>query len=143
MSLVKSSECGNAPTLLYDLFDDMRFVNSPWLSGRSVPSVKFRENGRNYEIVVVAPGYDKMDFNISIDGELLTVSAERREEKEEKEDNYTLREFSFSYFSRSFNLPSNTNDDHVDAKYEDGVLKLTIAKKQESNGKQRKKISIT
>jgi HSP20 family protein len=143
MSLVKRSEWPSGGTLLSDLFDDMRFFNSPLLSGRNVPAVNVRENEKNYEVELAAPGYDKKDFNVSIDSGLLTVSAEKREEKEDKEDNYTRKEFGFSSFSRSFNLPPNTNDENVDAKYQDGVLRLTIEKKQESNGKQRKKISIT
>jgi HSP20 family protein len=144
MSLIRRSDWPTlGGSLLSDFFDDERFFGSPWLTGRSLPAVNIKENDKSYEIEVAAPGYDKKDFNISIDNGLLTVSAEKREEKEKKEDNYTRREFGFSSFSRSFNLPTNINDEHVDAKYTDGVLKLTIEKKQESNGKARKAISVS
>jgi HSP20 family protein len=129
-------------SLLSDFFDDNRFFNSQWLSGRSVPAVNIKEGDKKYEVELAAPGYDKKDFNISIENGLLTVSAERKEERESKEDNYTRQEFGFSSFSRSFNLPTNVSEEDIDAKYEGGILKLDIAKKQESNEKSRKSISI-
>jgi HSP20 family protein len=142
MSLVKRSDRPFGSSLLADLFDNDRFFASPWLSGRSTPAVNIRENEKNYEVELAVPGYDKQDFTISVDHGLLTVSAEKREETEKKEDNYTRREFGFSSFSRSFNLPTNTEEENIDAKYADGVLKLTIEKTKESNGKPRKQISI-
>ena len=142
MSLVKRTDWPHGNSLLADLFDNDRFFASPWLSGRNMPAVNIKENERNYEVELALPGYDKKDFEISVDNGVLTVSGEKSEETEKKEDNYTRREFGFSSFSRSFNLPTNINEENIDAKYADGVLKLTIAKRQESNGKSRKQISI-
>ena len=142
MSLVKRTDWPRGNSLLADLFDNDRFFASPWLSGRNMPAVNIKESEKNYEVELAVPGYDKKDFEISIDNGLLTVSGEKSEESEKKEDNYTRREFGFSSFSRSFNLPTNINEENIDAKYADGVLKLTIAKKQESSGKSRKQISI-
>jgi len=142
MSLVKRTDWPHGNSLLADLFDNDRFFASPWLSGRNMPAVNIKENERNYEVELAVPGYDKKDFEISVDNGVLTVSGEKSEETEKKEDNYTRREFGFSSFSRSFNLPTNINEENIDAKYADGVLKLTIAKRQESNGKSRKQISI-
>ncbi len=142
MSLVKRTDWPHSNSLLADLFDNDRFFASPWLSGRNMPAVNIKENEKNYEVELAVPGYDKKDFEISIDNGVLTVSGEKREETEKKEDNYTRREFGFSSFSRSFNLPTNINEENIDAKYADGVLKLTIAKKQESSGKSRRQISI-
>jgi HSP20 family protein len=144
MALIKHS---NWPltmggSLLSDFFDDDRFVNSPFLSGRSLPAVNVKESDKNFEVELAAPGYDKKDFKVDIDNGLLTISAEKKEEKEKKDDHYTRREFGYSSFSRTFNLPVNTNEDDIDARYEDGVLKLTIPKKEETNGKSRKAISI-
>ena len=142
MSLVKRTDWPHGNSLLADLFDNDRFFASPWLSGRNMPAVNIKENERNYEVELAVPGYNKKDFEISIDNGVLTVSGEKSEETEKKEDNYTRREFGFSSFSRSFNLPTNINEENIDAKYADGVLKLTIAKREESNGKSRKQISI-
>lgn len=128
-------------SLLSDFFDDDR-LSSPWLSGRSIPAVNVKEGDKKFELELAAPGYEKKDFNISIDNGLLTVSAERKEENEKKDDNYTRREFGFSSFSRSFSLPANINEEDINARYEGGILKLEIAKKSEQNGKTRKAISI-
>ena len=142
MSLVKRTDWPRGNSLLADLFDNDRFFASPWLSGRNSPAVNIKENEKSYEVELAVPGYDKKDFEISVDNGVLTVSGEKSEETERKEDNYTRREFGFSSFSRSFNLPTNINEENIDAKYADGVLKLSIAKKQESNGNTRKQISI-
>lgn len=144
MSLIKRSEWPSTlgGSLLSDFFDDDRFLNSPWLTGRGMPAVNIKENEKNYEIEMAVPGYTKEDFNILIDNGLLIVSAEKREEKEKKEDNYTRREFGVMSFSRSFNLPQNTNDQDINAKYADGILRLTIAKKDGQQGKIKKTINV-
>lgn len=142
MALIRNS---NWPTfrgsLLSDFFDDDRF-SSPWLKSSSVPAVNVKENDKAFEVEVAAPGFDKKDFNISVDNGLLTVSAERSEEKEKKDDNYTRREFGYESFSRAFNLPANTNEEDISAKYEEGILRLSIAKKNQPESKLRKAIEI-
>lgn len=141
MALIRNS---NWPTLggslLSDFFDDDRFT-SPLLRG-SMPAVNVKETDKSFEVEVAAPGFNKKDFNISVDNGLLTVSAANRQEKEKKEDNYTRREFGYTSFSRSFNLPVNTNEEDIQAKYEDGVLKLSIAKKDQPEAKSKKAIEI-
>lgn len=143
MTLIRSSD---RPTLtgslLSDFFDDDRFFNSPWLGGRNMPAVNVRETDKNFEVELAAPGYDKKDFHVEMDSGLLTVSAQRQEEKERKDGNYTRKEFGCTSFSRSFSLPSNTSDEDINARYQDGVLKLVIAKKPEANGKTKKAIDI-
>jgi len=94
-----------------------------------MPAVNVKETDKAYEVELSAPGYNKSDFNISVENNMLTVSAETKQEKEQKEDNYTRREFGYTSFSRSFNLPTNTNEEDIHAKYQDGILRLTIAKK--------------
>ena len=73
---------------------------------------------------------------------MLTISSEKNEEKEEKEKDYTRKEFSYSAFSRSFTLPENINEDDIKASYEDGILKLNISKKVISQPKSRKAIEV-
>ena len=108
-----------------DLSDD------DFLKRNKMPAVNVKENEKNYEIEVAAPGMKKEDFNIAVDNGILTISAESKDEKEQKEDNYTRREFSYSSFSRSFSLPQNVDEDNIKAKYENGVLYLTISKIEE------------
>lgn len=141
MALIRSS---NWPTfrgsLLSDFFDDDRF-SSPWSQGH-LPAVNVKETDKAFEVEVAAPGFNKKDFNISVDNGLLTVSAERREETEKRDENYTRREFGYESFSRAFNLPANTNEEDISAKYEEGILRLSIAKKNQAESKIKKAIEI-
>ena len=128
--------------LLTDFFDDDRVFNSSWLRGQRTPAVNVKENEKDYQVEVAAPGFNKKDFNVAIENGCLTISAEKKEEKEQKEDNYTRREFGYASFSRSFNLPENIREDDINAQYEDGILKLSLAKKELSQVKPKKAIDI-
>jgi HSP20 family protein len=86
------------------------------------------DNKGNYEIEVAAPGLKKDDFSVSIENGVLTISGKTEKEEEEKEKNYTRKEFSSKSFVKSFTLPDNVEKDAIAAKYEDGVLKLTVNK---------------
>jgi len=77
------------------------------------------------------PGMKKDDFKIDIDSNMLTVSSQKEENKEEKDKQFTRREYMYSSFSRSFTLPDEVNKEGIGAKYEDGVLKLSLPKKEE------------
>jgi len=143
MSLIKRSDWPMlSGSLLSDFFDDDRLFNSPWLRGQSMPAVNVKENEKNYEVELAAPGFNKGDFNISLEQGVLTISAEKKEETEKKEDRYTRREFGYTSFSRSFTLPKNTSEEDVKASYENGVLRLSIAKKDEKESRPRKAIEI-
>jgi len=107
------------------------------------PAVNVIENSDNFRIELAAPGMKKEDFKIRVDGNLLEISAERKEEKEEKEENYTRREFSQSSFSRTFTLPDTINADKIGADYRDGLLKLTLPKKDEAKKREPKQIPIS
>ena len=124
---------------LAGFFDYDRFFHSPW--GHAFPPVNVKENSKSFVIELMVPGYDKKDFNISVDEEFLTVSAENQNEDEIKED-YTQKQFGFTSFSRSFHLPPNANDDDIQAKYDGGVLKLTITKKNIAAVKPNKSIEV-
>jgi len=143
MALIKRSDWPTVNnSLLSDFFDDNGFFNSPWLGRQSLPAVNVKENDKNFEIELAAPGLEKKDFNISVNNGILVISAEKTQETENKKDSYTRREFSYSSFSRSFTLPVNAREDDIQAKYEGGILKVTIAKKGETEKKERKAIDI-
>ena len=144
MSLIKRNEwplLGNA-SWLSDFFDTEKFFDSDLLRNRALPAVNVKESEKNYEIDVVAPGRSKKDFNIAAENGVLTISSETKEEKEEKEKDYTRKEFSYSSFSRSFVLPENANEDDIKANYADGILKLEVAKKNISQPKVKKAIEV-
>lgn len=144
MALIKRSEwplLGNG-SFLSEFFDNERFFDSDWLKKQSLPAVNVKETDKTFEIEVAAPGRSKKDFNISAENGVLTISSETKEEKEEKQDNFTRKEFNYSSFSRSFTLPDNANEDDIKANYADGILKLEVAKKVIGQPKSRKEIEV-
>ncbi len=125
-------------SLFPDLFDVDRFVGRDFFKPENLPSVNVKETDQEYIIDVAAPGLKKDHFKVEVNNGILSVSAENKEEKSEKKENYTRKEFSYSSFSRSFSLPDNANPDAIKAKYHDGILKLKIPKidKKEAAQKQ-------
>lgn len=97
----------------------------------SSPSVNVMEYDTHYMLDLAAPGLTKQDFNISIEQDHLVISAEKQTENEETEGRFTRREFSYGTFKRSFHLDDRINRDKITATYEDGVLKVTLPKKEE------------
>jgi HSP20 family protein len=108
----------------------------------NVPAVNITENKDNYMVSLAVPGMKKGDFNIDVEGNILTISSEKEESKEQKEDKYTRKEYNYSSFSRSFTLPDEVNKEKVEAAYEDGVLKLTLPKKEEAKKMAAKHIAV-
>jgi HSP20 family protein len=143
MALIKKSDW---PSLmngnwLSNFFDNDRFFDSNWLR-TTVPAVNVKEQEKTFEIELAAPGLSKKDFKVTAENGILTISAEKEEEQERKEQDYTRKEFSYSSFSRSFMLPENVNEGDIKASYEDGVLKLHVAKKVLSQPKIQKAIEV-
>lgn len=98
----------------------------------SHPSVNVSETEDGFELQLAAPGLKKEDFNVNIEKETLTISAEREMHNEENEDGkFTKREFNYSSFKRLFHLPESIDRDKISASYEDGVLTLALPKKAE------------
>ena len=96
-----------------------------------MPAVNITENKEDYKLSVAAPGLKKDDFKIDVEGNMLTISSEKEDSKEEKDERYTRKEYSYSSFSRSFALPEEVNQEKIEAKYQDGVLKVTLPKKDD------------
>jgi len=112
-------------------------------TGINMPAVNIIEGNEDFKIEVAAPGLNKKDFKIDIDRNVLTVSSEKKEEKKEKdEDKFMRREFSYSSFSRSFTLPDTVDEDKVSANHKDGVLTVTIPKKEEARPRPPRQIDI-
>jgi HSP20 family protein len=116
------------------VFDDFFKPWNEWFSDRkgvisTVPAVNVTESDGKYQVMLAAPGLKKEDFHIDIDGNLITISAETKSEKEEKEEQFTRKEYNYTSFSRTFTLPENINKESVEAKYENGELKLVLPKK--------------
>lgn len=94
----------------------------------SAPAVNISENEKGFRIDVAAPGFGKDNFTLKVEDKVLTIKGEHKTESEEKTENYTRREFQFGSFERKFTLPENVNEDAIVAKYENGVLSISINK---------------
>lgn len=136
MSLVKFSKADQSFGLnpwVGDIFDTM--FNDSFLSDRlvlKVPAVNIDETDEEYTIELAAPGLKRDDFNVSLDRNTLTISVEQKDEKKEDVKNCCRREYSYSSFVRSFNLPDTADTTSVKASYNDGILAIHIAKLEEA-----------
>jgi len=151
MSLVKRNK--NLLPSFSRIWDDDDFFNrslTNWgLSnysdaGSTLPAVNIRETEDSYEVEMAAPGMNKEDFKIELDNNLLTISSEKTEEHEDNgKEKYSRKEFSYQSFQRSFNLPKEVVDEEkIEAHYKNGVLHLTIPKKEQAKQKPPRKIQI-
>ena len=114
---------------------ERNFFNDPfgsWFDHSALASFKtdIKDNGDSYTLEADLPGFDKKDIHLDVNGDTLTIHAERKAEQEEKDDknNYVRCERSFGSYSRQFDL-SSVDADHVKATYDNGVLKLEMPKK--------------
>ena len=134
------------PTVFNDFFKPWNewFDNggSLWNREITVPAVNVSENTKDYKLTVAAPGMKKDDFKIDVDGNMLTISAETKQEKEEKDERYTRKEYNYSSFARTFTLPEVVNKEKIEASYENGVLKLVLPKTEETKKITAKHIAV-
>jgi|ERR1035437_5906556 HSP20 family protein len=137
MSLVLRSNA-KVPTLLSDLLDVDRFFDTDFRDGelfKWTPAVNIKETEKEFDLTFAVPGMNKKDFHVEVENDVLTVSAEKTTEKKEENERFTRREYNYGSFERSFNLPDYVDSTKVDAKYENGLLKLVIPKKKEAIAK--------
>jgi HSP20 family protein len=124
-----------------DLFDwsNRNYSNT----STTLPSVNIKESNNDFEVEVAAPGFTKNDFKVELNHDLLTISSEKKIENETKEgQQFSLREFSYQSFSRSFTLPNSADSEKIGAKYENGILKVVIPRKDVAKTKSLKTIEI-
>lgn len=115
-----------------------------WFPEKSmeIPSANVIENEGEFKLELSAPGFDKKDFKVEIQDGMLNISAEKEQKSEEKKENYRKKEFSYSSIRRSFTLPENIKDEKIDAKYENGILHVTLPKQALEGSKPKKAISV-
>jgi HSP20 family protein len=160
MNLVKFNRHSNLSPF-NNLFDELLgpdFKTGLLNESESIrPAVNILESKKEFGIEVAAPGLAREDFSINLEKEIITISASNTTDKSETtgksvttEDGkaeadhkeYTLREFGFSSFKRSFKLPKSVNGESISASYENGVLKIVLPKKEEAVEKPARHISI-
>lgn len=111
--------------------------------GNSLPRVNITETDEDFRVEMAAPGMKREDFHVELDNDNLVISSEMSDTKEEENTSYTRREFSYGSFRRSFHLPNTVEAEKIEAKYEDGLLRLLIPKKEEARRKPARKIEIS
>jgi HSP20 family protein len=121
-----------------DVFDSI--LNDSFIGDKlvaRVPAVNIAENENEFHIELASPGLKKEDFKINLDKNVLTVSAEKKSENVEEGKKFSKREYSYNSFTRSFTLPESADHSKIEADYTDGILKLTVAKKEEAKFQSR------
>ncbi|GAB2980551.1 Hsp20/alpha crystallin family protein [Mucilaginibacter puniceus] len=135
MTLVKFNN-GHKNHVVNPFFSDVyNLLNDSVLSDKfaiRTPAVNIAETENEFEVELAVPGLKKEDFKINLEKNVLTVSAEKKDEEVNENKKYSKREYSYSSFTRSFTLPQSADQNKIEADYTDGILKLTIAKKEEA-----------
>ena len=111
--------------------------------GFRTPKVNIKETDEEFLVEMAAPGMKREDFRIELDNDILMISSEIENENEDRSKSYTRREFSYESFRRTFHLPNSVEAEKIKAKYEDGMLRLVIPKKEEAKRRPPKMIKIS
>ena len=134
------------PVTADSFFDDFfgrsvsDFLGAEFVS--TSPSINIKENNDNYTIEVAAPGLDKGDFNLSLENDQLTISAQKEIKNENEDGNWSRREFSYHRFKRSFHISDEIDQDSISARYNSGILSVVLNKKEEAKPKAPTTIEI-
>ena len=124
----------NSVDLFNDFFNDFAGAD---LRKWSAPAVNISENDQMYKLQLAVPGMKKEDFKIALEDSTLVISAEHKNESAESNEKYTRKEFSFTSFTRRFNLPENVDAAAISANYENGIMLVTLPKRTEEKQKVR------
>jgi HSP20 family protein len=129
------------------------FLQDDWLDSTlgsqrtgttTLPAANIRETENDFRIELAAPGMRKEDFRVELNNDVLTVAAEQEMKNENKEGDYTRREFSYQSLQRSFTLPDDrVKGEQITARYQDGVLEIVVPKRQEAKAKSVRQIAIS
>jgi HSP20 family protein len=146
MSLVKTNKSRNTfPSLFNSFFENDAFLTNGWFEkelNQSLPALNITETTNEFAIELAAPGYNKSDFKITSEEGVLTITAEKQEETNNQNKRFTRKEFSYENFTRSLKLPENSLPDKIDARYENGLLKLILPKKEIKVSPVKKEIKV-
>jgi HSP20 family protein len=118
-----------------------RFFETP--ANATMPSVNIKEGKEDFTIEVAAPGFEKKDFKIDLNNNILEISSEKEERNEENGDKNLRCEFKYASFKRFFTLPDSVESEKIKASYKDGILNVSIPKKEEAKVKPVRQISIS
>ena len=120
---------------LWDSFFGERPLTRVW-EREWAPSLDVSETKDNFVVKAEVPGIDAKDIDISLTGDVLTIKGEKKQEKEEKEEDYHLVERSYGSFSRSIRLPAEVESAKIKASYKNGILRVTLPKSEKVKAKE-------
>lgn len=147
MSLIRRTNAWPNLNTFFDDFLTKDFFDNNWANfsatGTTLPAVNIVETKDDFQVEMAAPGMTKNDFNVELDNDMLTISSVREDSRESEDRSYSRKEFSYQSFKRSFHLPNTVEAENIKAKYQDGVLRLVIPKKEEAKTKPVRQISIS
>lgn len=149
----RRSDLGIMPSFqsnLSELFDIDRFFNEPMLRlptwntqlYTQIPAANICENDTEFVVELAAPGMEKKDFVVDIDNGILEIKVEKTVEKKEEKSNYTRKEYDYSAFYRSFNLPETVIEDKINATYKNGILTIHLPKTKTAQKEKVKQIAV-
>ena len=147
-SLENKKSNTSSPTLT-NWFDEIlnrdlpSVFSSNFNTGITLPKVNIKETADAFEVEMAVPGLKKSDFQLELDNKVLSISSEISQKNESKEENFTRREFGYSSFKRTFTLPESVNDEAISATYNEGILRISLPKKEEAKQKPSRSIKIS
>ncbi|UZO80788.1 Hsp20/alpha crystallin family protein [Aquimarina sp. ERC-38] len=128
------------------------FFNTDWFGGTTnhvnrigfnTPAINIKETDDSFHIYLAAPGVAKDDFKIELDNENLSVFTEKQNQEETSSDKYTRKEFGYASFKRTFKLPESIDGTSINAAYNNGILEVTLPKKEEAKVQPKRMIEIS
>jgi len=148
MSTISKPESGKIkPTVFSGMFDPFfKRELSEWVGKdfiETIPNANISETPAAYHVEMAAPGLKKEDFNIKVDGDVVTISCTQKSEHTTEGKEFTRREYNYSAFSRSFTVPQQVDQDKISATYVDGVLKVDFPKIDPKTNTESKKIIVS
>lgn len=129
------------PSFFSNFFDD-EILGFDGFRTKNLPATNISDKDNHFLIEMAVPGMKKDDFHVTVENGILHISSEKKEEKEEKDKQYRRREYNYYSFERSFTLPESVKQDDIKARYKEGVLSLTVEKKETSKKLPKKEIPI-
>lgn len=146
MTLLKKNGDWNFPAL-HDFFGTDSLLDE-WAGRKfkntNLPAVNIKEDAKSYEIELAVPGMSKDNIKVELEDQILSISGEKKEEHEEHDKKYHRKEFSYGSFSRSFSLPDDASNDKIEARFNEGILKLAVPKKEgKAEEKKARVISVS
>lgn len=134
----------NRPSLssMLDEMMDRNFSTGFEKNCGCVPATNILENEKQFEIQLSAPGMKKEDFSLQMENNVLSVSYEKKEGEDKKDENFLRREFGIESFTRSFSIPKTADAENINARYEQGILYISVPKLNPEKARLSRNIEI-